>query len=149
MSPREKKAELPEEEEFSDDSGIDEIFGVDDELDLSDAGIVAARFDFDITDVALEATENGKSLRITFENKEAVDFPIKMGLWLQHSSEKAQQIGRGQIKRLGKVALGEEKFAPSALVGCSVSAVLYENEDGFANVKNFRKAEGEPEEVAD
>jgi hypothetical protein len=140
------EVEFPQEEEFTD--ADTDVISVDDELDLSEAGIVADRHDFDITDVGIKQFENGKQLQVKLENVEVVGYPITEGFWLNYPSKKrVAQIGLGQLKTLGKAALGVEKFPPASLVGCVVSGYLSESQDGFAQVSRFRKPEGEEEEV--
>lgn len=132
---------------------------IDDELDFEEDGFQPVRADFQITDVEFTEAKsgNGTQLVVTFENEEAVAFPIADRFWFfynnpENEDEKnlrVQNMGRGQIKRLYKAALGVTKASPSDLVGAAVSAEAWEDDAGFLRIGRYRAAEGSDDDDLD
>lgn len=120
-----------------------DVGGASDELiDVEDAGREDVRGVWTCTGSTVEERDNGKRLITTWSGP--LPFEIQSRLWIKFTgSEKkpgtVQQIGRGQIKRLGNAALGRGKFSPAELVGTHVTATAREDARGFMEIVNFRK----------
>jgi hypothetical protein len=117
-----------------------ETIGVEEEFDLSDAGVQTRRVIATITGFDVEEKDNGVQHVVTFEveNDEEIQYPITVRNWFSHSNEKAQQIGRGNLKQISQAALGTPKYNQTNLLGRQVDAQVYDNE-GFVGLRRFRK----------
>ena len=109
----------------------------EEQLDFSGDGIAKGEYELTITESEMEDKDNGVQLKITFESPK-LNFPIGVGYWVEHTNPKAAAAGRGQLKRIGVAALGNPKFAPSALKGAKVLATVSEDNQGFARISGFK-----------
>lgn len=116
-----------------------EVYNVSDELDFSDAGVPTLKgATVTIVGAEREEKDNGTQLALTFE-VDGLSFPITKGYWIRHSNPKAQNAGRGQLKRISTSALGTPTLpSESALVGAELRADVGEDANGFAEIKNFQ-----------
>lgn len=125
----------------SEELPADEVLA-EEEIDLSGEGTPSGRFNFTITDFNVSEKQTGVQHVLTFEADE-VGFPLSIGYWYTHGNPVAQRAGRGNLKRIAKSATGQPKYnsrTGSPIVGSVVSAVIFEDDDGFARLKQFRPA---------
>lgn len=115
------------------------------EYDFSADGLPVGEHTFTISEVEEEEKENGVQLKLTYET-DAVDFPIPVGYWIEHSNPKAAKIGRGNLKKIALAAIGQPKFSAESLKGQKVVATLSEDDQGFARIGRFKRV---PEAVAE
>lgn len=133
--------EMLQDEAQEDTLPSDEV-SAGEEIDLSGEGTPSGRFNFTITDFNVSEKATGVQHVLTFEADE-VGFPLSIGYWYTHGNEIAQRAGRGNLKRIAKSATGQPKYnsrTGSPLIGAVVSAVVFEDDDGFARLKQFRPA---------
>lgn len=131
---------LPETEES-------EVISAGEEIDLSGEGLQEGRYIFLVDGYEVIEKPNGVLHQFTFVNDEALPFgSLDQGFWFTHSNEDAQRIGRGQLKRLVRSATGQVKYnsrTGTPVIGRNVSAVLYEDDNGFMRLKGFRAVPAE------
>lgn len=108
-----------------------------DEMDLEGEGLQPQTLNFVISNAEITDKETGRLVSVTFENGEALGFPVNATFWLKHTNEQAERIGRSNLKRLGKAAGLGSAFALDNLIGMVVSAYVNEDDSGFARVSRF------------
>lgn len=116
----------------------------------------------EVQDFSADGLPTGKDHTFTIENAEEVEkengtqwqfvlvsetvpMPITVREWISHSTEAAQRIGRGNLKKLFSAVLGQPKGSYTQLVGKKVIARLIEDKEGFAKLNGWKQA---PKEVA-
>lgn len=116
-----------------------EFLTTQNEFDVSDAGVPTLDGAVvTITGFEIEEKENGVQHSLTFE-VEGLSFPITKGYWFDHVNPKARQAGRGQLKRIAKVATGATTYTSTSLLGKKVVADVKENDAGFAEISKIRE----------
>lgn len=137
MAKRQEESAAPE--------APNQYFSPDDELDLSGEGLQPTTGIFVITEADVVAHANGQRWVITYEPEEVIEgLPggkAKDSGFLNHvSNEDAARIGRSILKRIGKAALGQDKFPMSALKGARVRATVSEDDAGFTRMGRYASA---------
>jgi hypothetical protein len=112
--------------------------------DFEGDGLPLGDHTFIVTDAEEVAKENGTQHVLEFTS-ETVPFPIKVREWVQHNTEAAQRIGRGNLKKIATAALGQPRYTLSTIKGAKVQARLMEDKEGFAKLVSWKPA---PKEVA-
>lgn len=115
----------------------DVMLSTQDEFDVSDAGVPTLN---DVTAVItafdIVEKETGVQHEVTFE-VEGLSFPITKGYWFTHDNPRAQQAGRGQLKRIAKAATGRTTYSATSLVGTQLRVSVKEGDSGFAEISRF------------
>lgn len=115
-----------------------DFLSTEEEFDLSDAGVPTIKGAVTtITGAESQEKQNGTQHSLTFE-VEGLSFPITKGYWIRHTNPKAQNAGRGQLKRIAKSATGATTYTLGALVGQRLKADVGEDGNGFAEISNFQ-----------
>lgn len=128
-----------------------EVLDPTSELDLADEGFSTPRMLWTITEAEFAGVdEDGDevedlrdaeriSANITFEAEvDGNDVDFTVFYTFKHPNEQAQQIGRGQLKRLFIAAFGQPKGQITDLIGKKVSAEGGEDNRGFRTLKRLR-----------
>jgi hypothetical protein len=97
----------------------------------------------------VEEKENGTRHKFTVETP-VLPYPIQIAEWVKHSTAKAQEIGRSNLKRLAKALSGGEsaKYDAATVVGQTFLGEIYENDSGFTNVRKPRPAPAAAETIS-
>lgn len=107
-------------------------------FDFSGDGIKEGDYVLTITDAVSEEKDNGTQHKLTFEG-EGLPFPVPVNYWTQHNNPRAQNAGRGNLKKIATAALGQPKYTLATIKGTKVLARVGEDKEGFVRVTNFRK----------
>jgi hypothetical protein len=118
-----------------------EVFSSEEEFDVSEAssipqleGAVLTITDFSV----VEKDEDRTLHQLTFET-EGMPFPITKGYWFKHPNEKAQSIGRAELKKIALAATGSARYTSTSLVGTQIVGNVNEDANGFPQVKRVKK----------
>lgn len=106
-------------------------------FDLSDAGIQEKEVVVTVSGAEVQTTDNGTRAVVTFTSDD-IPFAITKREWLKHTNPKAQEIGRANLRKLSIAITGAPQFSVNAMSGQRVGATLFENKDGFADLKRFK-----------
>lgn len=109
----------------------------DEVFDFSNDGFQPGEHKLLVTEVEIVEKEKGRQMVVVVES-ETLQFPVSIREWVSHTTPKAQEIGRGNIKRLFKAALGSDKGSPTELVGKYISGRVYEDDAGFIRVNRLK-----------
>lgn len=122
-----------------------ELMQPQDEYDFSGDGEPERELEFTVTGFERKETEDKNDdtiLNIRHEftlESDDLPFPIRMSEWSKHTNEKAQAIGRGNLRRLALAATKGESAKYDAegapIVGSRIKATIYEDNAGFRRVK--------------
>ena len=116
----------------------DTMLSAGDEIDLSADGIQEKELEFTISSFERETTDRGDERAIlTFHNDE-LPFAVTVREWLKHSNPKAQEIGRGNLKKIAQAATGQPKLSASLVIGSKLLATTADNGNGFTTLKKFK-----------
>lgn len=126
----------------------DYTFSPDDELDLEGDGFQPVTTTMVITETEIVEHANGQRWQIFLEPEDPSEVENLPGGrardsgYLSHVDPDgdALRIGRAILKRIGKAALGSEKFRLTDLVGEKVQAYLSEDDNGFIRVSRYNSA---------
>lgn len=118
-----------------------EMFSSQEEFDVSDAGVpTLENVPALISEFEVVEKDKGVSHEVTFEI-EGLGFPVTKGYWFEHDNPKAQQAGRGQLKRIAKAATGRTTYTASSLKGQRVLISVREDDSGFAQITRISPVE--------
>lgn len=121
-----------------------EVFSSQEEFDVSDASSIPQLENavLTITDFAVVDKDDERTMhQLTFE-ADGLPFPITKGYWFKHPNEKAQSIGRAELKKIALAATGSARYTSSSLVGTQIVGSVTEDAGGFPQVRRVKRVNG-------
>ena len=122
---------------------MSDVITADTQLDLEGEGLQPTEAQFIIVGTDVVENDNGQRWVVTFEATEEIPGllggTVDDGGYLSHKErEDLVQMGRGQLKRLGRSLLGRTAFALSELEGFVVTGTVMENDAGYTNIRRIK-----------
>lgn len=109
-------------------------------FDFSEDGLKTQDAVLTVTEFVVETKDNGIQHKLVLDTGGVVGYPINYTGWVKHTNPKAQEIGRGSLKRFATAALGQPKYNAENIVGARILAEIYEDDSGFAKIRKLREA---------
>lgn len=133
----------------------EDLFDVEQELDLTNAGLQRQRATFEITGATVNKARSGRGnvLHIEFTSTDDVDdipnFRADDYIVVTHDDIRVVKGGQTKLKRLFSAVFGGTVGRISDLPGQFVSAEVWEDDEGFRRIGRYQAIDEGTEEASE